>query len=258
MKKSDKIKFSILISLAIIFAITLIISLYNALILYIPQQQEQHRFAELRQIATQNEDEESDIKDNVLDDELIKKYAEIKAINSDFRGWLKVSGTNIDYPVVKSSEDDPEYYLRRDFDKNYSFSGTPFICGGADENSDIFIIYGHKTKTDTMFGKLDKFDDEKWAKKHQDIVFDTTTEKRVYRAFAVFQTKVGVADEYRYYEKVGNFDDLSYNNIVSEFKGISKINIGNSPTEKAQILLLSTCSYHTQNGRFVVAAYRIK
>ena len=43
----------------------------------------------------------------------------------------------------------PEYYLHRDFDKNYSFSGTPFIGAGADENSDAFVIYAHNMNNGT-------------------------------------------------------------------------------------------------------------
>ena len=48
-------------------------------------------------------------------------------------------------PHIKNTE----YYLHRDFDKNYSFSGTPFIGAGADENSDAFVIYAHNMNNGT-------------------------------------------------------------------------------------------------------------
>lgn len=245
MKKGNKLKKAAFVSLVIICIAVLVVSLYQGLVIYIPQKQEQHRFTELRQLVDSGEEYDG------------SKYDEIAKMNSDFKGWLKIEDTKIDYPVVKPSEEEPEYYLHRDFDKNYSFSGTPFIGAGADENSDSFIIYAHNMKTDTMFGKLDDYADSQWATAHKDIVFETQSERRVYRVFAVFQTKVGAADEFKYYEKVGELSDGEYNALVDEIKGVSKTDIGESPDEKAQILMLSTCSYHTQNGRFVVAAYRI-
>ena len=33
----------------------------------------------------------------------------------DVQGWLTIPDTGIDYPVLKSSVDDPEYYLRRNY-----------------------------------------------------------------------------------------------------------------------------------------------
>ena len=54
--------------------------------------------------------------------------------NSDIVGWIRVEGTRIDYPVMqtKAEGDDPEFYLHRDFDKEYSDSGTPFMDAGSD------------------------------------------------------------------------------------------------------------------------------
>ncbi len=158
---------------------------------------------------------------------------------------------------MKSPESDPEYYLHRDFDKNYSFSGTPFIGAGADENSDAFVIYAHKMNNGSMFGTLDDYSHTDWAKQHADIEFDTPDEHRVYRVFAAVQTQVGGEDEFKYYEKTGKLSDKEYNAFVKELRDISVIDIDDCPANKKQILMLSTCSYHTENGRFVVAAYRI-
>ena len=244
MQKKNKLKPFILGVLSVICIAALAVSLYNALTIYIPQKQEQRRFHELQQIAEQKKEYSAE------------KYLPFFEMNTDFRGWLKIEDTDISYPVVKPTDEDAEYYLHRDFDKNYSFSGTPFIGAGADENSDIFIIYAHNMKTDTMFGRLDDYADSDWAKAHRDIVFDTLSEHRVYRVFAAFQTKVGAENEYRYYEKAGSCNTDGYNKIISEIAEKSLIDTYDVPSEKSQIIMLSTCSYHTKNGRFVVAAYR--
>ena len=100
----------------------------------------------MRQIVSQygeDSDEASDSsqpskaesRSSFVEEKKISAFSEITRINPDFRGWLKIKDTVIDYPVLKSSNDDPEYYLHRDIDKNYSFSGTPFIGAGADGHS---------------------------------------------------------------------------------------------------------------------------
>ena len=63
---------------------------------------------------------------SAVDPEYFKPYLALKEQNPDFAGWLNVPNTNIDYPVMYTPED-PEFYLRRGFDKTYFDSGTPFI-----------------------------------------------------------------------------------------------------------------------------------
>ena len=263
--KKIKVKNIILVLLAVICACVLLYSLYQGLIIYIPQKQEQQRFDELRQIVEQESEEKSDpthpaeaeTRSGSDKDESHSAFNELETINGDYRGWLKIEDTVIDYPVMKSSEDDPEYYLHRDFDKNYSFSGTPFIGAGADENSDAFVIYAHNMNNDTMFGTLDYYADKGWAEQHQYISFDTVDENRTYRVFAAFQTAIGSENEFKYYDKVGELSDEEYKELVGDIKEVSVMDLADCPTKKTQIIMLSTCSYHSDNGRFVVAAYRV-
>lgn len=246
MKDKKKMKSVVLVVLAVLFTAVLAVSLYRALTIYIPQKQEQKRFSELRK-TVENEEAHG----------IVPLFEELKSKNSDFVGWLNIPDTVIDYPVVKHSEDDAEYYLHRDFDKNYSFAGTPFIGEGCDADSDIFIIYAHNMKADTMFGTLDSYADESFAKEHRDIYFCLPGEWRTYRVFAAFRTKLGTDDEFRYYEKVGVRSEEERETIIGEIAEHSVIETGDLPPADSQILMLSTCSYHTENGRFVVVAYRV-
>ena len=265
--KKTKAKNIILVLLAVLCVAVLLYTLYQGLIIYIPQKQEQQRFEELKQIVEREREESSapvqtkptgdDTQPVYTEEENPAVYSDIVRINDDFRGWLRIEDTIIDYPVVKSSEDDPEYYLHRDFDKNYSFSGTPFIGAGADENSDAFVVYAHNMNNGTMFGTLDNYADKGWAEQHPYIEFDIPGENRVYRVFAAFQTTIGSEDEFAYYDKVGKLTDEDYKAFVKEIKDASVMETGDSPAEKTQIIMLSTCSYHADNGRFVVAAYRV-
>ena len=263
--KENKAKKIILIILAVICVAVLVFSLYQGMIIYIPQKQEQQRFEELRQIVEQDGEGKSDssqppeaeTKSSSPAEENRSGFVDIVRINDDFRGWLKIKDMVIDYPVVKSSDDDPEFYLHRDYDKNYSFSGTPFIGAGADENSDAFVIYAHNMNNGTMFGTLDFYADKEWAEQHPYIHFDTANEDRVYRVFAAFQTTIGGENEFKYNERAGKLNDEEYTAFVKDIQEASVMDTGDRPVKKSQIMMLSTCSYHAENGRFVVAAYRV-
>ena len=262
MKNNLKCKNIIFSVFAIILIGVLLYSGYKALEIYIPQHFASRNFEKLKK--------ESGIKDEKASD-LIKKYEEgnenkpddgiirLSNKNSDFVGWLTIEDTVIDYPVMKSKEENPEYYLHRDFDKNYSYSGSLFIGEKCDENSEVFIVYGHNMSADTMFGTLDSYRDSIFAEKHKDIVFQTPAGKRVYRVFAAFKTKVSKeeSDEFEYYRSVGQLGREKYDEALENYRDMSLISLNVSPQYPQQIMLLSTCSYHTDEGRFVVAAYRI-
>jgi sortase B len=245
-EKQGKIKTAVLALSAVALMAVLVLSLYQGLKVYLPQKQEQERFSEIRQIAAEKSENQAE-----------SGLAKLAAHNPDFVGWLTVPDTEIDYPVVKPPADDPQYHLHRDFDKNESFAGTPFIGEGCDENSDVFIIYGHKMKAGTMFGTLDKFADRGWAEAHQEFTLETPTETRTYRVFAVFRTTVNSKNEYRYFDNVGNFNAEERQRIAEEMRSRSEIETDAFPSAGEQIVILSTCSYHTENGRFAVAAYRV-
>ena len=263
--KKNKAKNIIMVLLAVICVCVLLYTLYQGLIIYIPQKQEQQRFDELRQIVEQESEGKSDstqpaeaeTRSGSDKEETHSAFNDLATINDDYRGWFKIEDTVIDYPVMKSSEDDPEYYLHRDFDKNYSFSGTPFIGAGADENADAFVIYAHNMNNGTMFGTLDFYADKEWAEQHPYIHFDTANEDRVYRVFAAFQTTIGGENEFKYNERAGKLNDEEYTAFVKDIKEASVMDTGDRPVKKSQIMMLSTCSYHSEDGRFVVAAYRV-
>lgn len=246
------------IAAAVLLSAVLIFSGYQALMIYIPQKKEQVGFESLKRYiketptASDNDDEPSppDNKD---------KYSVLTAINSDFVGWLTVDGTIIDYPVVKSSEDDPEYYLRRNFNKEYSYAGCLFVGAGCDTDSDCFVIYGHNLKTDNMFGTLDDYIDVDFVEKHPYIRLGTPDGDYTYKVFAAFQTKISKNDDdvFKYYESVGKLKEEEYAEVVGNVRTLSVINQSDVPQYPQQILYLSTCSYHTASGRFVVAAYKV-
>lgn len=189
----------------------------------------------------------------------LPQYKVIYDMNSDFIGWLSIPNTNIEYPVMFTPKD-PEYYLRRAFDKTSSQSGTPFIGTKGDINSDCFIIYGHNMKNDTMFGTLDNYADIDFWKENSTFFFNTLYEYREYEVFAAVKTEILHTDDegVRYYDYAGELSEEDYKELEEWLTVNSIYDTEITPIYDEQILILSTCSYHTSNGRFIVAARRIK
>lgn len=185
-------------------------------------------------------------------------YLSLYEQNEDFAAWLNIPNTKVDYPVMYTPEE-PEYYLRRAFDKFSSQSGTPFIGEDGNINSDMFIIYGHNMKNDTMFGTLDKYKDKAFWEDNPTFTLTTIYEERTYEIIAAIQTRVLYQDEtgYRFYYQAGSLSEQAFNELTAWIQRSSLYDTGIEPVYGEQIVILSTCSYQTDNGRFIVAARRI-
>ena len=185
-----------------------------------------------------------------------ERFRPLTEANKDFAGWIHIDGTVIDYPVMWTP-DDPDYYLKKDFEKNDSKCGTPYIGRNCSTESNNIIIYAHNMKNGTMFSGLLNYKDEDFFKSHSTVLFDTPDESGIYDIISVFRDKVHYKDEtgvFRYYEYVGNLTEDQYREYVDEVKERSLYETGNTAVYGQQLLTLSTCSYHTENGRFVVVA----
>lgn len=188
-------------------------------------------------------------------------YAEIFASNEDCIAWLNIPDTNIDYPVMQTMEDE-EYYLYRNFFGEDDKNGTLFMdtdCDLSQERSNL-LIHGHHMKSGAMFGSLERYADADFGKEHSKIYLYTQNEVRVYEVLAAFGAKVykGKTSKFRYYAYF-NFDtqekfDEYYDNI----KKMSLYDTGVTASFGDELITLSTCAYHSKNGRFAVVGKRIE
>ncbi len=199
----------------------------------------------------------------IEEEPVFKKYASLYSKNSDLIGWLKIDDTVIDYPVMYTP-DDGEYYLRRDFDKEYSTSGTLFVdadCIPTGEDvSDNIIIYGHNMKAGTMFHTLLEYEDEEFYKEHKYISFDTIYGEGTYEVIAAFRTRVYSKDDtehYNFYDFTDAGSEEEFNEYVNNAKSETPYIISESAAYGDKLLTLSTCSYHASDGRFIVVAKKI-
>lgn len=185
-------------------------------------------------------------------------YEDLREQNADFAVWLTVAGTDIDYPVMYTPED-PEFYLHRAFDKSDSVSGTPFIGDGGSPESDLFIIYGHNMKNGSMFGTLSRYEDPDFYKANSTLTLASAEGEAVYEIFAAVESRVLYADEtgYRYYHHAGALAEADFMELTGWLAEHALYPTGVIPSLGEQIVILSTCSYQTENGRFLIAARKI-
>lgn len=178
--------------------------------------------------------------------------------NSDFAGWLSVAGTELNYPVMYTPQN-PEYYLRRGFDKEYAASGCLFMGAGSAPDSSHVVIYGHNMKNGTMFGALMPYAQKDYWQQHPVISFATLASSGDYEIIGAFYSQVYTdADEgvFRYYRYTDLTDENRFIQYIRQVKEASLYDTGVEAVFGDQILTLSTCSYHTDDGRFVVVARR--
>lgn len=191
--------------------------------------------------------------------EVLDEYDALYAENSDTIGWLKIDGTSIDH-VVMHVENDNEKYLHTDFYGKSSYRGCLFVDGHCDVlSSDNIIIYGHHMKDGSMFGALIDYRSKEFYESHKYISFDTIYEKQRYEVVAAVETALvpdGI-DGFRYYEYTGENDTEAFNEyrLFIEENKLYDTGVSLQPGDK--LITLSTCAYHTDDGRFIVVARRV-
>ena len=182
-------------------------------------------------------------------------------MNNDLVGWIRIENTNINYPVVKSKV--KNYYLRKDFYKNYSSYGTPFLAENCNVNvSDNLIIYGHHMRNRKMFGSLEDYKSKSFYEKNKIIDFYTLdgdeTVKTEYEIFAVFKTVAYSSNGFKYYNYINFNNKEDYEDFIDRVKQLSLYDTGIKAEYGDEILTLSTCEYSNKNGRLVVMARKMK
>ena len=188
----------------------------------------------------------------------LKRVAQIKKLKEEYKsiiGWIEIKDTNISYPVVQG--EDNEFYLTHDYKGDKAERGAIFLDSNYDWDiwGNNFMLYGHYMLNDEMFTDLTKYREEDFYKKHPTIRFTTENEDAEYDIIAVFRSKVynkSDKDVFKYYQFINSESEKEYNNFIKNIKEASLYEIEETAKYGDQLITLTTCSYHTEDGRFVV------
>lgn len=181
--------------------------------------------------------------------------ASLLSINPETIGWLKVNGTNIDYPVVQTTNNsfylDHNYEMKEDRDGWVSVDYRNSIKN-LDKNT---IIHAHnRYYSGVMFGTLYKAQYRSWYNKkaNQIIKFDTLYDEMEWRIFSIY--KIPVTNDYL---EIKFYEDNEWSNFVKMLKDRSIHDFNVEVGEDDKILTLTTCS-SPKDTRLVVHAVLIK
>ncbi len=199
-----------------------------------------------------------------------KKFGALYAANPDVVGFISIPDTQMAYPVVQGPDND--YYLRKNYKKEYSEYGIPFLDHRVDVKSpsDNLVIYGHNMKDNQIFGEIMNYNiyDKNtgkdgalaYLKEHPVIDFSTVYEDGSYAIFAVMITNAydnqgHVFDYHNFIDAASDADLLNY---AYQLQIRSIIDTGVEVKPGDQLITLSTCTYEFTDARFVVAARKLR
>lgn len=257
MEKRNGVRMILSRILLLILIVIFGISLYQFLKLYRSQKEENDQFLPIQEELSRAREQGAAEEKTAVSSEKWKVYDKLYEQNHDFFGWVYVEGTQIDYPVM-NTPNDVEYYLHRSFDREYSYSGVPFLGQGCREDGNNLLVYGHHMRNGTMFADLTQYQDSEFREQHSGIIFDTRDYTATYQVVAAFPTKIlqGKGEGFRYYEYTGKLDQDRFRQYVAGIQSLSGQSM-EGVEYGDRLLTLSTCAYHTQDGRFVVVAKEI-
>lgn len=174
--------------------------------------------------------------------------------NKDTVAFIHMENTNINYPIVQTT--DNEFYLTHAFDKTKNDAGWVYLDYRNAKNftSDNTVIYGHGRLDNTVFGSLKNALTEKWQKNQENFIIwiSTPTQNMIYQIFSIYT----VPSESYYIQ-------TDFSTVEEKQKWIDTMvkrntSIANTEvTVNDKIITLSTCQNNT-GGRIVVQAKLVK
>ncbi|MGN0611468.1 MAG: class B sortase, partial [Ruminiclostridium sp.] len=209
--------------------------------------------------------------------EILPSFKKLLEINPDTVGYIKIEGTQIDYPVVKGKDND--YYLTHDFYKEPSKSGSVMMDVNckvtADGNSGNLVLYGHNMAVGTFFACLseywrtlyDSYDGAsiQFYKDHPTITFNTLYEEAEWKIFAIglYNVDERYGEVYSAYNNKHDFTSRTdFNNFIIDIMDRSDIFTDVDIQYGDDILTLSTCYWpfreDMDNVRLAVFARKVR
>lgn len=189
--------------------------------------------------------------------ERMLQVAELQKGNSDVVGWIEIEDTNINYPVLQAA--DNSFYMNHNYQKEENTYGSIFLDKDYDWSipSSNLLLYGHNLQNGSLFHDVLNYKDKSYYEEHPIIRFTTENKDSEYEIISAFYSRVYYKSEknvFRYYYFVNADNEEEYNEFVNNAKDASIYDTGKTAEYGDQLITLSTCSYHTEDGRFAIVA----
>lgn len=269
MRKKAAVCISTLVALAaLILALYMGYQLLQKFLEYRKIQDDMNEIYRTMEIVTKKDREENgeaekgqqaDSREEALTDEQkLEQYAALAQENPDMVGWISINGTSVAYPVMYTPQN-PQFYLRRNFKKEYSSGGMIFIdescrMDGSDNN---LLIYGHHMRNGTMFAQLTNYDSFEYWKSHETVEFSTLDEVGTYQVVCAFKQPASAIDE-EFMRMLLAQTEEERAKLLRTIKGLQFYETGVEVMENEKMITLATCEYTYGDGRFFVIAKKVE
>jgi sortase B len=239
----------------------LVYASYNLAESYLDYKEDEMKYAQINEMFIQSTDntendqeEKEDISSMTYSESVtswVWNYKEMLEYNDEAKGYIKLDGTRIQYPIVEHS--DNEFYLTRGSDKIYNGAGSIFLdyrTAGLDGK--MCILYGHNMLDGSMFKELMNYRDDNFCKKHSTFDIYIGYRHYIYYVFSTFSDKDDNEDIYKF----GFENDSDFQNWINTVASKSRYNFGvEKPTISDKIIMCSTC-IDDYGNRQIVCMYR--
>lgn len=183
-------------------------------------------------------------------------FETLKDINDEFKGWITLENTKVNYPIVQNEDND--YYLTKSLHKEPVNGGSIFLGAGLKspfEDNRNTIVHGHHMKNGSMFGTLKKYKKEEFFNNNKTIYISVRDKTYEYEIFSVYIEKVSSEPYKNRFE-----DDNEYIDYLSDLeeKSLYTNEDISSFSAEDKIITLSTCSYEFKDARQIIHGKLIK
>ena len=258
-KKLPSLFYSVVRVIALLFAGGILVyASYNLTESYLDYKEDEMKYAQINEMFLQNTDTEQK-KDNDSHSMSYSKavstwvwdYKAMLQYNDEAKGYIKLDGTRIQYPIVE--HEDNKFYLTRGSDKIYNGAGSIFLdyrTAGLDGS--MCILYGHNMLDGSMFKELMNYRKDDFCKKHPIFDIYVGYKHYIYYVFSTFSTKDDNKDIYKY----GFESDSDFQKWITTVSNKSSYNFGvEKPDTTDKIIMCSTC-VDDYGNRQIVCMYR--
>lgn len=193
-----------------------------------------------------------------LDMENPINFETLQSINSDIYAWIRIPGTEIDYPIAQRAGDDT-YYLSHDIYNKPRFAGSIYTedCNSKDFTDPNTVIYGHNMRNESMFQNLHKFEERDFLDAHPYVYIYTPDRVLLYEIFAAYT--------YDDRHLMNSFDFQNRDVFGQYLQSIQTVRSMNknirqdiSVTADDKIITLVTCIGSQTNSRYLVQAVLVQ
>lgn len=181
-------------------------------------------------------------------------FAALQEVNPDIYAWIRIEGTNIDYPVVQSSTDD-SYYLNHTIEGKEGYPGSIYTESVNSKDFSDFntILYGHNMRDGSMFQNLHNYEESAYMAEHPEVIIYTPDHVYRYQIFAaVTYSDVHLYHAFDYTTESGR---QAFLDSILSSRGMSDTIRDDVPVSADdKFLTLSTCIGGQADKRLIVEA----